>query len=90
MKAWWYDPRTGKAEEIGTFDNKGAREFNPPAAGEMLDWEAPTGGYIRFFFEAGHPVALSRVLLNLTTNALKFTGEGFVSLTAAPGPARAW
>jgi signal transduction histidine kinase len=25
---------------------------------------------------------LSRVLLNLTTNALKFTGEGFVELTA--------
>ncbi|HEX7859573.1 MAG TPA: glycoside hydrolase family 140 protein [Verrucomicrobiae bacterium] len=38
VKAWWYDPRTGKAEEIGTFENKGTREFNPPAAGEMLDW----------------------------------------------------
>jgi signal transduction histidine kinase len=33
-------------------------------------------------FRVGHPVALSRVLLNLTTNALKFTGEGFVELTA--------
>jgi signal transduction histidine kinase len=33
-------------------------------------------------FRIGHPVALSRVLLNLTTNALKFTGEGFVELTA--------
>jgi signal transduction histidine kinase len=30
----------------------------------------------------GHPVALSRVLLNLTTNALKFTAEGFVEVTA--------
>jgi signal transduction histidine kinase len=30
----------------------------------------------------GHPIALSRVLLNLTTNALKFTEEGFVELTA--------
>ncbi len=29
----------------------------------------------------GHPVALSRVLLNLTTNALKFTDEGFVEIT---------
>jgi signal transduction histidine kinase len=28
----------------------------------------------------GHPHALSRVLLNLTTNALKFTDEGFVEL----------
>jgi len=28
----------------------------------------------------GHPVALSRVLLNLTTNALKFTDQGFVEI----------
>lgn len=33
-------------------------------------------------FRVGHPVALSRVLLNLTTNALKFTDEGHVQLTA--------
>ena len=30
----------------------------------------------------GHPVALSRVLLNLTTNALKFTDEGYVEVSA--------
>ncbi len=30
----------------------------------------------------GHPHALSRVLLNLTTNALKFTEEGFVEIVA--------
>lgn len=30
----------------------------------------------------GNPIALSRVLLNLTTNALKFTDEGYVELTA--------
>jgi len=28
----------------------------------------------------GHPVALSRVLLNLTTNALKFTEKGYVEI----------
>jgi signal transduction histidine kinase len=33
-------------------------------------------------FRVGYPVALSRVLLNLTTNALKFTSEGFVELRA--------
>lgn len=31
---------------------------------------------------SGHPVALSRALLNLTTNALKFTEEGMVELVA--------
>ena len=30
----------------------------------------------------GHPVALRRVLLNLTTNALKFTENGFVEISA--------
>jgi signal transduction histidine kinase len=33
-------------------------------------------------FRIGHPVALSRVLLNLTTNALKFTAEGSVEVAA--------
>ncbi len=37
-------------------------------------------------FRIGHPVALSRVLLNLTTNALKFTNEGFVELMALQRP----
>lgn len=30
----------------------------------------------------GHPVALSRVLLNLTTNALKFTDQGYVEIVS--------
>jgi signal transduction histidine kinase len=30
----------------------------------------------------GHPVALSRILLNLTTNALKFTDQGRVEMSA--------
>ena len=38
VKAWWFDPRTGKANEIGQFDNKSTREFIPPNPGEMLDW----------------------------------------------------
>jgi signal transduction histidine kinase len=33
-------------------------------------------------FRLGHPVALNRILLNLTTNALKFTDEGQVELSA--------
>lgn len=38
VKAWWYNPRDGKAKVIGTFPNHGVREFTPPDAGEMLDW----------------------------------------------------
>ena len=33
-------------------------------------------------YRMGHPVALSRVLLNLTTNALKFTSQGYVEVVA--------
>jgi signal transduction histidine kinase len=33
-------------------------------------------------YRIGHPGALSRVLLNLATNALKFTSEGFVEVAA--------
>lgn len=38
----------------------------------------------------GHPHALSRVLLNLTTNALKFTDEGTVELGVKPLLTAAW
>lgn len=38
-------------------------------------------------FRVGHPVALNRVLLNLVTNALKFTDEGMVELSASDLPA---
>jgi two-component sensor histidine kinase len=34
----------------------------------------------------GQPLALSRVLLNLTTNALKFTDEGYVEIGAVATP----
>jgi signal transduction histidine kinase len=43
--------------------------------GLELRFEGPADHY-RF----GHPGALNRVLLNLTTNALKFTAEGYVEV----------
>ncbi|HYG36710.1 MAG TPA: glycoside hydrolase family 140 protein [Clostridia bacterium] len=30
VKAYWFDPRTGKCTKIGGFARKGEREFNPP------------------------------------------------------------
>jgi hypothetical protein len=38
VKAWWFDPRDGRATPIGEFDNQGERAFTPPAPGESLDW----------------------------------------------------
>lgn len=38
MKAWWFNPRNGKAVRIGTFRNTGEMSFSTPAPGEALDW----------------------------------------------------
>jgi hypothetical protein len=38
VKAWWFNPRDGRATPIGTFANSGERTFTPPDNGEMLDW----------------------------------------------------
>ena len=38
VKAWWFNPRNGKATAIGEFPNTGTRRFTPPDAGELLDW----------------------------------------------------
>lgn len=38
VRAWWFNPRTGKATEIGEFENSGEQQFVPPDDGELLDW----------------------------------------------------
>jgi Protein of unknown function (DUF4038)/Putative collagen-binding domain of a collagenase len=38
VKAWWFDPRNGKATPIGEFPNTGTRRFEPPSPGEATDW----------------------------------------------------
>ncbi|MBQ6434299.1 MAG: glycoside hydrolase family 140 protein [Bacteroidaceae bacterium] len=38
LKAWWYDPRTGKAKSAGKFKNAEQRTFLSPTSGELLDW----------------------------------------------------
>jgi hypothetical protein len=38
LRAWWFDPRSAKAEPIGEFAKTESRRFTPPAPGELLDW----------------------------------------------------
>jgi hypothetical protein len=38
VKAWWYDPRHGTAQEIGVFEKKADLEFKPPIHGKGNDW----------------------------------------------------
>ncbi len=39
VKAWWYNPRNGKAELLGFFENKGVRNFDLPGLKkEGNDW----------------------------------------------------
>jgi hypothetical protein len=38
VKAWWYNPRDGKANAIGEFPQTREREFISPSPGEQLDW----------------------------------------------------
>jgi hypothetical protein len=38
IKAWWFNPRTGKATQAGTFAAKGEKRFHTPTPGELLDW----------------------------------------------------
>jgi hypothetical protein len=56
VKAWWFNPRTGKASAIGEFANAGAREFTPPDLGEALDWVLVLDAAARHFPEPGTPL----------------------------------
>ncbi|MDX2038732.1 MAG: glycoside hydrolase family 140 protein [Isosphaeraceae bacterium] len=38
VRAWWFDPRTGRAEKIGEFPSEGTRSFTSPTPGEPTDW----------------------------------------------------
>lgn len=38
IKAWWFDPRTGEANPVETFEGTGTRSFTPPSNGRGNDW----------------------------------------------------
>jgi hypothetical protein len=38
VRAWWFNPRDGKATPIGEVASGGERAFTPPDRGEALDW----------------------------------------------------
>ena len=38
LKAWWFDPRTGKATSAGRFQNETEKTFLSPTPGELTDW----------------------------------------------------
>ena len=75
---WWVDQG---AEAYSVQDLlQGVEEMVRPMAEEKrIDLILSPPHYDRAY---GHPIALSRVLLNLTTNAIKFTDKGFVELGA--------
>ena len=33
---WWFDPRSGKANSLGTFETRGKRQFTPPGDGDWV------------------------------------------------------
>lgn len=38
LTAWWFDPRTGRAQAAGRFPRAASRAFTPPASGAEQDW----------------------------------------------------
>ena len=38
INAYWYDPRSGEAKQIGTIPGKGVHKFVPPSKGRGNDW----------------------------------------------------
>lgn len=53
VKAWWFNPRNGKSTAIGTFENKGEREFSSPDEGEMIDWVLVLDDALKHYPEPG-------------------------------------
>jgi len=56
LNAWWYDPRTGKAEFIEKIPGNGTKRFTPPSRGRGNDWILVLDDEEMKFSEPGTPV----------------------------------
>jgi hypothetical protein len=61
VRAWWFDPRTGRAQEIGVFDNTSEAAFTPPDANASLDWVLVLDAVSKRYPAPGAPAAPGRV-----------------------------
>ena len=60
VRAWWFDPRTGKAESAGEFKNAGTQAFTPPGAEGAKDWVLVLDDASRGFGAPGRPSGANR------------------------------
>jgi len=76
VKAWWFNPRDGKAEKIGIFPNTGIAEFVPPTYGPDNDW-------ILVLDDASkkYPVPGSKLNADTTVNASVYQETGKVTIS---------
>ncbi len=77
-EAWWVD-QGAEPYSVQDVFQRVAEMVRPMAEEKHIDLIITPPHHDRAF---GHPFALSRVLLNLTTNAIKFTDKGFVEVGA--------
>jgi hypothetical protein len=54
LRAWWYDPRTGKAQALGELPRDGTHEFTPPSGAGLADWVLVLDDSSRKFAPPGH------------------------------------
>ncbi len=60
IRAWWYDPRNGKAQCIGTYGNDCDRNFVSPTPGEATDWILVLDDASKKYPRPGKPVKSKR------------------------------
>ena len=57
VKGWWYNPRNGKATEIGIFKNMGIKKFNPPQGPRIgNDWVLVLDDEAKHYAMPGVPI----------------------------------